>query len=98
MYKRKLIMNLLIENKSDKTRERIEVLLEEIRNYRESIQLLKFNLNDCIASKSTPFEPRVIKYSAIPQCENRTRLTIQNITSQVLILERELAALIEFGA
>lgn len=83
--------------KSQKTHERIEFILNELNNYRNSSERIKYSLKTQISYKKAPHAPRVIKYSCISKSEECFRWTLQNINTQVLLLERELAALIEFG-
>jgi hypothetical protein len=93
-------MNMIkaLSKKSKKTIERIETINADIKSHKKNIRLLNSYARGYVVSKRAEYAPRLIKYSCIPKCEKRYRWTLQNITTQISLLEQELATLIEYGA
>jgi len=84
-------------NKSKKTQDRIDAIKTEIKQYVKSIKGLKESLNYYKKIDRAPHAPRVIKYSRIPRSEKLFQWTLQNITTQMKLLEIELETLINYG-
>jgi hypothetical protein len=85
------------ENKSQNTVDRINQILTDIKHYRRSMKKLNAFAIGSMKIDDTPFAPRKIKYTCIPRSETRFLFTLQNIRTQVRVLETELEALIKYG-
>lgn len=90
-------MNEQICNKSQKTQDRIVIIENDLRIHRKNVRLLRTNFKYHLGMNDS-YAPRKIKFSYIPRCENNFRFTLENISKQILLLERELQVLIEYGA
>jgi len=91
-------MKINLNNKSQKTRERIEIIQAEITAHRDNIDLLnEFSKGRKLVAEN-PYAPRVVKYNCMPRSEKNYQWSLQNIATQIQLLERELAVLIEYGA
>lgn len=90
-------MEINLYNKSQKTRERIEVIQADIAAHRDNIELLNEYAKGRRFAAMNPFAPRIVKYGCIPKSDKNYQMTLRNITTQVLLLERELAVLLEYG-
>jgi hypothetical protein len=91
-------MKLELENKSEKTRSRVEIIQADIKCYRESIELLHAYAEGRMIAQGFNYAPRIVKYSYLPHCQKRYLSTVKNLQDQVALLERELDVLIEYGA
>jgi hypothetical protein len=85
------------ETKSEKTQSRIKERKSDLRNYRQSLNKLETLHQEQIKIEQAPYAPHKIKYSKIPACSARSQWTIQNIKTEIRVLEAELNALINFG-
>lgn len=86
------------ENKSQKTKERAEIVHLEIQSLRESLQLLHDEMDKKFNKYLNNFAPRIVKYSSLPRQKEQFIFTINNLSSQVKLLESELVTLAEYGA
>ncbi len=86
-----------LESKSPETEKRIKSIKTEIRHHTKSIQRLKEHAAFLQQAAYAPHAPRIVKYSCIPRSEKRFQWTIEHITSQVALLEKELETLIQHG-
>ncbi len=91
-------MQNIIASKSDKTKMRIKSIENSLSSYHASIARLHTIFNEHIDWNVTSFAPRRIKYSRIPKSLTTYQSTLKNISNQILILEKELEALIKYGA
>lgn len=90
-------MNEMITVKSQKTQERINVISTSLKFHYENVELLNKSFEREKPKKGS-FSLRKIKFGSIPRSEKVYIFTLQNIKSQISLLERELAVLIEYGA
>ncbi len=81
----------LLKIKSQQTIDRVEIVEAEIDFYRKSIKKLRAYGDGRIVIRKKNFHPT---------CENKKILqfTLQNIATQMILMERELAVLINYGA
>lgn len=90
-------MKSILENKSIKTKERIEIIQNEIKAHHENIELLNTFFGNYIFNKENCGSFRKVRYTTIPKCLSVYRFTVKNLKDQVTHLKRELDVLIEFG-
>ena len=83
--------------KSPKIANRIKTINFDLASYRDSIKLILEVIEKNRIIKSTPFAPRIIKYSCIPRSEKRFQETLQRLKVQVKILETELETLNKYA-
>lgn len=83
--------------KSYKTKKRIENIQHDLKSHHNNIHLLRSAYKAHQSFNKNIFSPRVIKYTSIPKSENLYQFTLTNISSQIVLLEKELATLIEYG-
>jgi hypothetical protein len=91
-------MGKILSKRSQKTINRIEIISEEIRLHKKNIKLLNLYARGYMVPKRGKYAPRYVKYRCIPKSEKRYLWTLQNISTQISLLEQELATLIEYGA
>jgi len=84
-------------DKSQKTQDRIELIKFQLKLHRKSVKRLKACFENRRKNNKAPYAPRVVKYSSLPRSEKVYQFTLQNITSQISLLERELFVLIQYG-
>ena len=82
--------------KSQEVSERIEAIKIDLKYHRRCIRRLYAYAEGRRKMDMTPYAPRVIKFTCIGRSENRFRWSIQNISSQIALLERELDTLIKY--
>jgi hypothetical protein len=85
------------QNISQEIYERIEYIKNNIQSHKRNIKLLHYFSRRVIQIKANPYVPRIVKYSCIPRSDKRLIWTLENITNQVILLERELETLIKYG-
>jgi hypothetical protein len=88
---------ITLEKKSPKVYGRIIAIRRELEFYYETIRLLQIAINHNESIQDSPYAPRVVKYSVIPRSEKRFYSTLQNVQTEVKILEKELDTLIQYG-
>jgi hypothetical protein len=91
-------MNEMTTAKSQKTQERIDVISVSLKFHYENVELLNKSFEEREKIKKGSSILRKIKYSSIPRSEKIYIFTLTNIKSQISLLERELAVLVEYGA
>lgn len=83
--------------KSIKTKERIEVIQNEIKAHHENIALLNKFFGNYIFNQKNCGSFRKVRYTTIPKSISVYQFTVKNLNDQVTYLKRELDVLIEFG-
>jgi hypothetical protein len=90
-------MSQLLIEKQQKTKERIEKIEADIKAHRKNIKSLNRYASGKIAGKKGEPAQRVVKFSCIAHSEKRYHWTLNNLKTQITLLEQELAILIEYG-
>jgi hypothetical protein len=92
----KIMSKLLIE-KQQKTKNRIEKIKANLKSHKKNIKSLNLYVTGQVKPKKGEPDQRIVKFSCIPKCKKRFHWTLQNLTTQITLLEQELAILIEYG-
>ena len=87
-------INLLL--KSLEVSERIKAIQTDLKYHRRCVRRLYAYAEGRRKIDMTPYAPRVIKFTCIGRSESRFRWSIQNISSQIMLLERELDTLFKY--
>lgn len=86
-----------VKPRSKKTENRINDINLVINFHKENIELLKHARSQYLENKTNSFVPRVIRYSSLPKIPSMFNFTLNNLQTQISLLEKERDVLIEFG-
>jgi hypothetical protein len=98
LIKQENSMKTRLENKSNRTKERIETIKISLKAHKKNIKLLQKTANGRMKLPAFEKQARVVNYNAIGRSEVIRRLTLKNLTDQVSTLNIELVTLLEYGA
>lgn len=91
-------MSKTLKNKSKTTQDRIDNIKISLKAHRKNIKLLMEYYFGIRKLECDNDQEIVITHFSIPKCEKRYQSTIQNLTTQITMLEDELAILKIHGA
>lgn len=91
-------MKKILNKKSPKIRERIEVIIAEIKSYQKSIDLLDGYAEGRLFLRGNTYTDGARRYKRTLEDNRRYHWTRKHITFQIALLERELKVLIEYAA
>jgi hypothetical protein len=91
-------MSKILMNKSETMQDRIDNIKLSLKAHRKNIQLLRDFYLGIKKLECDNGQPRVITHFGIPKCEKRYRSTLQNLTTQITMLEHELTILKKYVA
>lgn len=91
-------MSKTLTNKSQTTQDRIDNIKLSLKAHRENIEFLRDYYLGIKKLECDDGEPRIITHFSIPKCEKRYRSTLQNLTTQITMLEHELTILKKYIA
>ena len=86
-----------MSKKSKKTKERIEIIENEMKAHHENLELLHSIFENYISNKENCGLVRKVMYTTIPKSVSIYNFTVKNLKDQITYLKRELDVLIEFG-
>ncbi|MDR3490992.1 MAG: hypothetical protein P4M12_02975 [Gammaproteobacteria bacterium] len=86
-----------MQNKSEKTKQRIEEIKSSIKAHKKNIKLLHFYAIHHLRVPSAEDKPRFVNFNAIGRYDAFRNDTLKNLTDQIFELEIELKALTEYG-
>src|SRR5580704_16391532 len=98
LISRDLRMKKILANKSLPTRERIKVIMTDIKSFKHSIALLEGYANGRLRLKGKNYSEYAADYKRTPEDDERYRMTRKQIELQIALLEKEIETLIEYGA
>jgi hypothetical protein len=90
-------MYQILDTKSRKILERIEVIKKCVIAHRKNIVVLQQYANSNFNPKKNCYAPRLARYNRIPRSETRYLETLQNLSIQVMLLENEIQVLLKWG-
>jgi DNA repair ATPase RecN len=90
-------MNNTINEKSQKTCDRIITIRDDLKSYRHSIKLLDDYASGRLTLKGKSYTEDAANYKRTREDEERYRWTKNHLLTRILLLEYELSVLIEYG-